>query len=163
MERYIFLDIDGVLNTERNYKALVQDGQRWRDDYGPYFDPESVANLHSIIKATQADIIITSTWKYNGLDAIHTLWTLREMRGILLGITPEAEHADYCTRGMEIKKWLASNAPEDPADYRYIIIDDSPYFLPEQMDLLIRTNSKVGITADDAARAIALLMQTENS
>lgn len=159
MERYIFLDIDGVLNTERNYKALVREGRYWRDDYGPFFDPEAVANLRDIIETTHADVIITSTWKYRGLDAMHTLWTLREMPGILLGITPEAEHDDYCTRGMEILKWLTDNAPENAEEYRYVIIDDSPYFLPEQMDVLIRTSSKVGITAEDAAHAKELLMQ----
>ena len=158
MERYIFLDIDGVLNTERSYKSFVLSGQPWRDDCGPFFDREAVDNLRHIIDATQADVIITSTWKFKGLDAMHRLWTLRDMPGILLGVTPETLYNDYCTRGMEILKWLAQNAPDDETQYRYVIIDDSPFFLPEQLPYLVKTTSDVGLKPEDAEKAIAILM-----
>ena len=157
MERYIFLDIDGVLNTERSYKALVAEGQPWRDDCGPYFDREAVDNLRHIVEATEADIVITSSWKYKGLDAMHQLWTLRDMPGMLLGVTPETMSNDYCSRGMEILKWLTQNAPDDEDEYRYVIIDDSPFFLPEQLPHLIKTTSDVGLKRDDAEKAIAIL------
>lgn len=158
MERYIFLDIDGVLNTERSYKSFVMAGEPWRDDNGPFFDKESVDNLRHIIEATGADVVITSTWKHKGLDAMHRLWTLRNMPGILLGVTPETLSNDsYCSRGMEILKWLVQNAPEDSNEYRYVIIDDSQFFLPEQKPFLVKTNSAIGITQEDAERAISLL------
>ena len=162
MERYIFLDIDGVLNTSRSYKKRVAAGEPWRDDYGPFFDYESVGNLRHIIDATHADVIITSTWKYKGLDAMHTLWTLREMPGILLGITPEVSTSDFYVRSMEIMKWLAQNAPENPSEYRYVIIDDSPIFLPEQLPYLVDTSSDTGITCEDAEKAIEILMGGTN-
>lgn len=157
VNRYIFLDIDGVLNTSRSYLTRTAAGEPWRDDYGPFFDEESVSNLRLIVDATEADIVIISTWKYKGIDAMHTLWTLREMPGFLLGVTPEVVSNDFCIRSMEIKKWLAQNAPEDPADYRYVIIDDSSIFLPEHKPYLINTSSTVGITSEDAEKAIALL------
>ena len=158
MERYIFLDIDGVLNTERSYRSFVTAGQPWRDDCGPFFDQESVNNLRHIIETTGADVVITSTWKLKGLDAMHRLWTLRDMPGILLDVTPETTSNDYyCSRGMEILKWLAQNAPEDSDGYRYVIIDDCQFILPEQKPYLVKTNSAVGITQEDAERAIALL------
>lgn len=158
MERYIFLDIDGVLNTERSYKGYVMAEQPWRDENGPFFDSESVGNLRHIIDTTHADVVITSTWKHKGLDAMHRLWTLREMPGILLGVTPETTVDDYyCSRGMEILKWLAQNAPDDTNGYRYVIIDDSQFFLPEQLPYLVKTASDVGITLSDAERAIAIL------
>ncbi|MBO4599681.1 MAG: hypothetical protein J5641_02975 [Bacteroidales bacterium] len=160
MERYIFLDIDGVLNTNRSYKAYSSEGKPWRDDYGPFFDNESVNNLRHIIETTGADVIITSTWKYKGIDAMHTLWTLREMPGFLLGVTPEVTSNDFCMRSMEIKRWLAQNAPENPDDYRFVIIDDSSIFLPEHLPHLVSTSSSVGITPDDAEKAIAILTQT---
>lgn len=157
MERYIFLDIDGVLNTCRSYLSRTAAGEPWRDDYGPYFDEESVSNLRHIVDATGADIVVTSSWRYKGLDAMHTLWTLREMPGFLLGMTPDVTCNDFCIRSMEIKKWLAQNAPDDPAEYRYVIIDDSSIFLPEHRPYLVNTSSTVGITAEDAERAISLL------
>lgn len=158
MERYIFLDIDGVLNTARSYRGHIAAGEPWRDDYGPFFDSEAVDNLRHIIDVTHADVVITSTWKYKGLDAMHTLWSLREMPGILLGITPEVVTSDFCIRSMEIMKWLAQNAPESPDDYRYVIIDDSSIFLPEQLPYLVDTSSDKGITHEDAEKAIAILM-----
>lgn len=163
MERYIFLDIDGVLNTERSYKSFVTAGQPWRDDCGPFFDKEAVDNLRHIIDATQADVVITSTWKYKGLDAMHRLWTLRDMPGILLGVTPETMTNDYCSRGMEILKWLTQNAPDDETQYSYVIIDDSPFFLPEQLPYLIKTTSDVGLKQEDAAKAIDILLTESQS
>ena len=155
MDRYIFLDFDGVMNTERSYKAFVAAGEPWRDNYGPFFDSEAVENLRHRVEATAADIVITSTWKYKGLDAMHTLWTLREMPGILLGVTPEASIDDYCTRGMEILKWLSQNGHDESDNFRYVILDDSSFFLPEQMPYLIKTSSSVGLTQEDAEKAIA--------
>ena len=90
---------------------------------------------------------------------MHTLWTLREMPGILLGVTPEASIDDYCTRGMEILKWLSQNGHDESDNFRYVILDDSSFFLPEQMPYLIKTSSSVGLTQEDAEKAIALLMQ----
>ena len=57
MDRYIFLDFDGVMNTERSYKAFVAAGEPWRDNYGPFFDSEAVENLRHIVEATAADIM----------------------------------------------------------------------------------------------------------
>ena len=162
MKRYIILDIDGVLNTARSYRECVAEGKPWRDDYGPFFDNEAVENLRHVVDVTHADFIITSTWKYKGLDAMHTLWTLRGMPGFLLGVTPEVTTSEFCIRSMEIMKWLAQNAPEDPADYRFAIIDDSNIFLPEHLPYLVNTSSSVGITADDAEKAISLLREEEN-
>ena len=163
MERYIFLDIDGVLNTTRNYRARFMADEPWRDDYGPFFDPESVGNLRLIVTATNADIIITSSWRYKGVDAMHTLWSIRNMPGFLIGITPEVVSNDFCVRSMEINKWLAQNAPESPDSYRFVIIDDSAMFLPEHMPFLIHTSANVGITADDAAKAILMLGVSDTS
>ena len=159
MKRYIFLDIDGVLNTSRSYLTHTAAGESWRDDYGPFFDDESVSNLRHIVEATEADIVITSTWKYKGIDAMHTLWTLREMPGFLLGVTPEVVSNDFCIRSMEIMKWLAQNAPEDPEEYRYVIIDDSSIFLPEHLPHLVCTSASVGITEEDADKAIRKLSE----
>ena len=63
MKKYIFLDIDGVLNTERNIKLLREQGKQTSDKYGFLFDPLSVANLASILYQTSAEIIISSTLK----------------------------------------------------------------------------------------------------
>ena len=49
MKKIIFLDFDGVLNTE-HYQGLLQyQGKSWQDEYGAFFDPKSVKQLKKII------------------------------------------------------------------------------------------------------------------
>ena len=51
MNKYIFLDIDGPLNTGRD---------DYRDPkYGDHFDSEAVENLREIVEATGASIVTT--------------------------------------------------------------------------------------------------------
>ena len=45
MKKIIFLDFDGVLNTEYNQNLLMYHGKSWKDKYGAFFDLETVAEL----------------------------------------------------------------------------------------------------------------------
>lgn len=63
MKKIIFLDFDGVLNTEYNQNLLMYHGKSWKDKYGAFFDPETVAELKRIVEETNADIVIESSWK----------------------------------------------------------------------------------------------------
>lgn len=56
--KLIFLDIDGVLNSERFY-----DNNKDMDFYLQPFDPLSIACLKRIVEATDAKIILTSSWR----------------------------------------------------------------------------------------------------
>lgn len=161
MNKYIFLDIDGVINTQHNIERLTLQGMPWRDEVGPYFDPIAVENLSRIIDETQADIVITSSWRHKGEEAMQTLWALRKMHGILVGITPAICRNAFCLRGMEILQWIANHRAEEPSEIRYVIIDDGTDFLPEQMPKAVITNPQVGITRQNAERAIAILTEED--
>ena len=69
-DKIIFLDFDGVLNTEHYQNFLYHEGNPWQDKYGAFFDPDAVAQLKRIIDATNADIVVESSWKYLGLEAM---------------------------------------------------------------------------------------------
>ena len=69
--KIIFLDFDGVLNTEHHQRQLLYERKAWHDKYGTCFDPEAVKQLQTIVDMTHADIVIESSWKYLGLDARH--------------------------------------------------------------------------------------------
>ena len=45
MKKIIFLDFNGVLNTEYNQNLLMYHGKSGKDKYGAFFDPETVAEL----------------------------------------------------------------------------------------------------------------------
>lgn len=126
---------------------------------GLSFDLEAVQWLNYIVDNSNADIVITSSWKYKGLEAMHNMWTEYAMHGYVKDITPSIQMRRdlFCMRGMEILKWLSENYPEGMEQPRYVIIDDGDDFLPEQAEMLVRTNAEVGITKEDAAKAINIL------
>jgi hypothetical protein len=113
--------------------------------------------LRAIIDATDASIVVTSSWKYKGLSTLQALWTCRNMPGTLLDVTPIVMAGYMFNRGMEINQWLHTNTQSDPDTCRYVILDDALDFLPEQRPYLINTNPDCGLTAKDAAQAIAIL------
>lgn len=58
--KIIFLDFDGVLNTEHHQRQLQYERKAWQDKYGTSFDPEAVKQLQTIVDMTHADIVIES-------------------------------------------------------------------------------------------------------
>ena len=157
---YLFLDIDGVLNTGQYSNYLVENGLYETDADGYLFDPEAVKNLQYIIEETDAKIIITSTWRLDG--DMQALWNNRDLAGDVIGVTPTIQKEKaigkikiwYGHRGMEIEEWLSSNAT---APYKYAILDDEDNYLPSQSDHLVLTDPMTGITKDVADKVISLL------
>ena len=151
MNKIIFLDFDGVLNTE-HYQGLLQyQGKPWQDEYGAFFDPKAVKQLKRIIDATDADIVVESSWKYLGLDAMKELWKVRNLPGTIIDITPSLLGKN---KGVEIASWLSKYAKHD---IRYVIIDDEYVILDSQLPHFILTNPYEGITEEQANRAISML------
>ncbi len=149
-ERIIFLDFDGVLNTEYYQNQLYHEGKAWQDKHGSYFDPETVEQLKRIIDTTQDDIVVESSWKYLGLEAMQEMWDEREMPGRVIDITPTVGY----NKGMEIASWLSEHTTEGT---KYVIIDDEYVILDSQQPHFILTNPYDGITEELADRAISIL------
>lgn len=165
MSTVIFLDIDGVLNTERWHDHCVNEGIAPVDGYGYAFDPVAVMNLKKIVNETAADIVISSSWKVWGLDAMQRMWARRHLPGKVIDITPNTDSDEMllsidldigipAVKGSEIKEWLSTNGNQD---MRYAILDDLPDMLPEQESHFVQTDPRVGITQADADRAITIL------
>ncbi len=161
--KIIFLDFDGVLNTEHYQGLLRYQGEPWQDEHGAFFDPNAVKQLRRIIDATGADIVIESSWKYLGLDAMKELWKVRNLPGRVIDITPSSVSDEYLLKnldatmihckGMEIASWLSEQAE----DIRYAIIDDEYVILDSQLPHFILTNPYEGITEEQTNRAISIL------
>ena len=168
MEKIIFLDFDGVLNTEHYQRLLSYQGKAWRDEYGALFDPEAVFQLRRIIDATNADIVIESSWKFYGLEAMQEMWKKRNMSGKIIDITPSSVSDSWLLtanlddidpalghcKGMEIASWLLDNASKEA---HYVIIDDECVILESQSPYFLLTDPYNGITAEIADKAISIL------
>lgn len=57
MEKYIFLDFDGVLNTPKGK-----------------FDQKAIGKLRRLLERCDAKVIISSTWRLHGVEYIRQLW-----------------------------------------------------------------------------------------
>ena len=164
MGKVLFLDIDGVLNTKWWYTQMDRNSPR--DQYGYAFDSKAVANLKRIVEETGAGIVISSSWKSLGFSELEEMWTDRGLPGKLIGVTPNSVsdelllEADidsielFHIRGEEIKEWLTKHGKNVS---NYAIIDDMDYMLPEQQSHFVQTNPEVGITKEDAEKAIKII------
>lgn len=147
----IFLDFDGVLNTEQYQARLSMAGKPKKGVWGPLFDPRSVGNLRKIIESTGAEIVISSSWRYiHRLGSLRMMWEVRELPGEILDILPCG--ASYISRGEEIECWLNQHGQS-----KYVIIDDLNDFYPTQLNQYVETSPILGITEADATRAIEIL------
>lgn len=150
----VFLDFDGVLNTEQYQAQLAVNGKPTKDTWGPLFDPLAVENLRRILDATNAQIVISSSWRYvHSLDSLRMMWKVRELPGEIRDTL--ACGATYISRGEEIEYWLKRNERPD-----YVIIDDLDDFSPAQRYHYVETNPIVGISEVDAQNAIEILRES---
>ena len=173
MAKYIFLDFDGVLNTENYQKELKQSGSIATDRYGFLFDPAAVANLKTIIDVTGAKVCVTSSWAIEiGAKRLPEFWKARQMPGTLAGTTagiPVAMDAFFDmedfdpyklleggvgARGSEIKAYLEKKGAVCSP---YVILDDTADFCKEQQSHFIQVNPQTGITEEDVNKAIKIL------
>ena len=162
--KVIFLDIDGVLNTEVFITAIHElfkgknPHQKMMDKFGHKFDPLALRFLNYIIEKTGAKIVISSSWRLSGLKRMQEMWKARNLCGEVIDITPclmsksKLPFDERFERGTEIKMWLDENPVES-----YVIIDDDNDMLPEQQDNFVMTNQFYGITLQDAEKAIKIL------
>lgn len=164
MRKIIFLDLDGVLNTTRWH--YLADRNELQDEYGDKFDPIAVANLAKIIDETRADIVISSSWKFMGLQKMQKMWKERKLPGKVIGITPNSVSDEFllnadldnidimAVRGQEIKEWLMLHGKDVT---HYAILDDMNDILLEQEQQFVWINPTVGITTENMKKTIMIL------
>ena len=170
MKKVIFLDIDGVLNSNR---TLYEDIS---------LEDDLISNLKELVDKTGAKIILSSSWRLS-TEAIATLMDRLDKFGLAIsGITCDGVDLDWLEkykfdttkkyldtkfdydenkqikithdRGAEIFKWL-----HDHDDCTYAILDDEiedikPYF---NESVIVKTSYKTGLTKEDVKKAIQIL------
>ena len=154
--KIIFLDFDGVMDTEYYDHLLSEADKPISDEYGLLFDPECVKNLKYIIDSTGADIVISSTWKdFMSYQEILDMWKYRGLPGFVTDVTPSTENHK---RGDEIDGWLK----ECHTECNYVIIDDLDVsnFNEHQIPRLLIVNPFNGLDEYTAKRAVMILNAT---
>lgn len=156
--KVIFLDIDGVLNSE----------EFLNNNPGKAIDKNGVGILKHIIDKTGALIVMSSGWRLWFDDNLmpkdgysQCLYDILEEFNIkLFGKTPDFSTEEIRTRktfshvkAKEIIAWLDENNTVD----KYVVIDDLDLRNDKINANLVRTNPKIGINEDDAKHVIAML------
>lgn len=141
MKTFLFLDIDGVLNSKES-DARIPDGfiewgsDPWAMSYYPRFpqgekafrrfqvDPEMVGNLQAICEALasqgELEVVLSSTWRIN---AEHRAWAMEFLaeRGFTFPILRDTPQVfGLGNRGREISLFLQ----QEQTPYRVLILDD---------------------------------------
>lgn len=155
--KIIFLDIDGVLNSDSILSEYIPeiDGE-----YYPY-QPHLVDNLNKIISATGAKIVVSSTWRLGeSTEKLQYLLTHMGAKGEVIGKT-ESYSNRFIVRGNEILKWIMDNQNLLGCHYydfeEYVIIDDDSDMLYDQRNNFVHTNGREGLTDEDVIKAIEIL------
>ncbi len=155
MKKIIFLDFDGVLQIDQYQNpwtgnTTLMNGYTDRDKYGLLFDHDCVKNLSSLLRVTQAFVVITSSWRYEGWDCMWEMWQERKMPGTIIGMTATDEDAG--SRGKQVTDWLMKNPCK-----QFVILDDVDDFLDSQKDHLVLTDERFGFQKEALDRAVAIL------
>lgn len=179
--KIIFLDVDGVINTERTKYER--------------FDENAMEMLHRIIDSTGAKIVVSSSWRDSDFDSMFEKFreygcsekiifniidiTIRGYKHVIPGSKLPI------LRGNEIKAWVDTHliypwhsdesldglykmkrsdgtflrmyANKVGVDFNYVILDDDSDMLLEQERHFIKCNPTYGITAYEATDAVIVL------
>ena len=158
MNKLIFLDIDGVLDTYKSHYML---------------DPVLLDRLGKIIDRTGARIVVSSSWRSSNVQDTMTIMTDYNNPLVgsnpfpftdkVVGVTPilfsvvDGEIDGPATRGEEIAAYLKAH----PCD-NYVILDDCDEMLPDQCQHLVLVNDEMGLTDADVEKAVGILNKNQD-
>lgn len=150
MREVIFLDIDGVLNcctTRNRHRGMI------------FVDDDKIELLSKIVDATDAKIVLTSTWRLGQLhpdnacfltDFIHLRDALGQHSVFIADVTQ-----DLGNRGQEISEWIESHEIGN-----FVILDDEIDMIenfPLCRNHIVETSFLEGLTPELAEQAIEIL------
>ena len=150
----LFLDIDGVLNTDRFLDSLPKTKLLHMADVHTLpenIDRVHVPRLNTITRSVDAHIVVSSTWRM-GMTVTDLQTALRRV-GVEARVIGSTPFLAYKPRGEEIHAWLRDNGRSiDP----FVILDDTD----EMGDLrpwLVKTHMTTGLTDGHVPMAIKIL------
>lgn len=149
--KVIFLDIDGVLNSNRSAKALG--GMPWpgkaKDRDWHLFDPVAVGLLQKACEETGAVCVLSSSWHASDPQDLSDLENRLEVQ--IVGVTPDSRGSEV--RGEQIHMWLCGH-PEVEA---WAIIDDDADMLEYQKEFFVKTSFREGLLFEHYMRLVSIL------
>ena len=170
MDKYIFLDIDGVLATPNS----LDEGGMWK------IENSKQELLKIIIQKTGAKIVLSSSWRKWDLETTKEFmkeegfWFWDDIIGITIRSYQYIDRTKKIhlsiPRGVEINQWIDTNIHSNNGKdwdykkvgehYQFVILDDDNDMLYIQRNNFINTNPQTGLTEKDVKKAIRILNKT---
>lgn len=142
---YIFLDVDGVLNTEADWAKRVYS-----------LNPRCVAAFCDLIKRIpNPKVVLSSTWRNgiarDGTTAVHINDLINALAPAGITTLDKTGVASDGSRSREIDHYLRRH----PSD-AYFILDDDPTLFERKAATphLYVTSAKTGLTENDVAKIL---------
>jgi hypothetical protein len=135
--RFVFLDIDGVMKPGRSYFC-----EKRTADHNGGFDPLAVAAVNRLCRLTGASIVFNTTW--NRLNMID----IADAQGITAPIAGKTKYPYYDSRLKAINDWLSEHPAEE-----WVALDDCQ--IDHERALLVCPEN--GISAQNYRDACRLL------
>ena len=129
--RVVFLDFDGVLNTEKSYSSTGD------------FSKAACKNLAKLLELDEnLKIVVSSSWRSKGLKKVTEIL---KNNGIDPGrVFDTTDHTHKDDRGHHIERYLDSHK-----DIKHYVILDNKADMDKIRDHLVQTNPIVGLTSKD--------------
>lgn len=147
----IFLDIDGVLNSNE-HTAFIKSFITYGDNMIEPFDDECLYNLKYIVDETDAKIIITSIWRLFP-DYLYILMNKLEEYDLDKNVISLTISNKYKDKLQEIAVKLKKLGITE-----YVVLDNDDTL---KLDRHVITNNTTGLTEIDAKQAVKILSYNE--
>lgn len=148
--KIIFLDIDGVLNSQ----IMYEDKEDIIYTRGGRVSRKSIALLNDITDDTGAKIVVSSTWRVD--EDVESYLKEAGVTGDIIGKTPILKDR-FSLRGNEIHAWIVQNEELLGEVYynfwRFIILDDDSDMLWWHRENFFHTDAYAGLTPNLAYKA----------
>ena len=140
--KYLFLDIDGVMNSFDDYKMTNEEFMKQLNKISFKLNPKHVKILNNVVEKYNPKIILSSYWRTRfSLEKINDLFKKEGFKGQISDITDD-QGKEHDNRWNQIKRYIDKNDVKN-----YIILDDEHITKNEKVvPNFVKTNSYVGLT-----------------
>ncbi|HXP50984.1 MAG TPA: HAD domain-containing protein [Bacteroidia bacterium] len=138
--KVLFLDIDGVINSNRTCYAFGGYPHELDPASMKMFDPVAIRLIQLLCEETGAVVVLSSTWRMH-----FTCEEIGKAFGLpVLDKTIVLNDRDRI-RGDEIKEWLDRH----PEVTKYANVDDNSDMLADQLFCFVKTDDRDGLSLDN--------------
>ena len=164
MSKILFLDIDGVLNSN-----FWNDRHQTEISDGTLIDEEKIKLLALLVKETNAEIILHSGWRFwfdAGLKPLCTeanklVGQLERENLYISGVTPDLTTEEIrknrkfsLVKADEILLWI--NSHDDVT--AWVVLDDLDLHNDQIRQHQVKTDPTIGLTLENVRQAVKILL-----